>query len=151
LTLITPSWSISLLPKRILSHNIRGVVGLLPPLFASLPYFESSSSRFRSVKSQSPMIGASWRPHIERSRFNGDSGASTSYLRCRRTVCRPRTSRDISSYSPPASLHFRYKFLQKVTTIMMSEGEAPKLIVCVFGRVLRGTFLRRSWLTLRQA
>ena len=44
-------------------------------------------------------------------------------------MCRPRTSRDISSYSPPAFRHFRYKALQKVTTMMIFEGEAPKLIV----------------------
>jgi hypothetical protein len=41
------------------------------------------------VKSQSPIMGASWRPHIDRSRFRGDSGASTSYLRCLKTVCKP--------------------------------------------------------------
>jgi hypothetical protein len=129
------------------------------------------------VKSQSPIMGASWRPHIDRSPFRGDSGASTSYLRCLKTVCKPeycepwtstyyprskvskglkhvynrgsckiwdgilrgranknsetcipRTSRLISSYSPPASLHLRYRALQNVTTIMISEGDAPKLI-----------------------
>lgn len=41
------------------------------------------------MKSQSPIMGASSRPHIDRSRFRGDSGASTSYLRCLKTVCKP--------------------------------------------------------------
>src|SRR4051794_14539210 len=78
-------------------------------------------------------MGASWRLHSEASRFKAESGASTSYFRWRRTVCRPRTSREISSYSPPAVRHLRYRALQKVTTMMISEGEAPKLIsLCLF-------------------
>jgi hypothetical protein len=31
----------------------------------------------------------------------------------------------------PESLHFRYRFLQNVTTIITSEGEAPKLIAYI--------------------
>lgn len=43
-------------------------------------------------------------------------------------MCSPRTSRAISSYSPPAVRHLRYRALQKSTTGIMSEGEAPDVI-----------------------
>jgi hypothetical protein len=43
-------------------------------------------------------------------------------------ICIPRTSRLISSYSPPASLHLRYSALQNETTISTSDGDVPKLI-----------------------
>lgn len=43
-------------------------------------------------------------------------------------ACIPRTSRLISSYSPPASLHLRYSALQNVTTITISVGDALTLI-----------------------
>lgn len=129
LTRIVPSWSISLLPNLILSHMTFCEEDWVLDLESSLPYFFNKSSSFCNVDWQSATMGASCRPHSAWSRLRGDSGALTSYFKCRRTVKRLLTSREISSYS----------------CFKISEVHSKKLRVYILLRWHRDTFCKDSY------